>query len=127
MTERIDKWLWHIRLYKTRSLAATACKSKKVSINSQTTNKSSYQIKPGDQICIKFAKYTKTVEVINFPRRRVGAKLVEEFLKDHTPTAEYIKKEFIDKNAVAYRERGAGRPTKRDRRLIEKTRDFKKD
>lgn len=124
--ERIDKWLWHLRLFKTRNQAANACKSKKIFINNQSINKSSKAISIGDMIVIKYRNYQRTVEVIAFPDKRINAKLVKTYMKDHTLQEEYKKRSLINLNMFAFRERGMGRPTKKERREIENLRKIKK-
>jgi ribosome-associated heat shock protein Hsp15 len=116
MGARIDKYLWSVRLYKTRSMATDACKSGKVSIEGNAV-KPAKTVDKGDQIQIKKDHINRLIEVIDPIEKRVGAKLVEQFMKDLTPEEEYRKLEML-KQDFEYRDRGMGRPTKKDRRII---------
>jgi ribosome-associated heat shock protein Hsp15 len=115
---RIDKWLWAVRLYKTRSLASEACRSGKILINERPV-KPSRELKTGDVIQLKQAPITKTVRVIAFPPNRISAKLVVSFMEDLTSHEEYQKLQLMKEGGFVKRERGTGRPTKRDRRDIQ--------
>ncbi|MFZ4520270.1 MAG: RNA-binding S4 domain-containing protein [Bacteroidales bacterium] len=115
---RIDKWLWAVRIFKTRSLAADACRSGKVKILDQAI-KPSREIKAGEVICVSIAPITKTVKIIEPIGNRVSAKLVSGFMEDLTPESEYQKLKRNHGAEFEFRERGAGRPTKRERREIE--------
>ena len=119
---RIDKWLWAVRIYKTRSQASDACKSGRVKINGIQV-KPSRTIKSGTTIVVSIPPIQRTIEVKNILKNRVGAKLVENYLIDHTPPEEYEKLVFIKEMKTEWRDRGTGRPTKRDRRDIEKLKD----
>lgn len=112
---RIDKYLWCVRLFKTRNLAAEACKTGKVLIN-QFSVKPSREIKAGDVFEIKRPPIVRRYEVLEVLNRRVGAKLVSDYLKDSTPVAELQKLENSKLEFYPKRERGAGRPTKKERR-----------
>lgn len=116
---RIDKWLWAVRIFKTRSLATDACRNGKVSINGQLV-KASRDVKPEDEISIRQQQMTKTVKVTALLEKRVSAKLVAQFMEDLTPASEYEKVETIRAVSFVYRPKGQGRPTKKDRRDIEK-------
>jgi ribosome-associated heat shock protein Hsp15 len=116
-SQRADKWLWCVRLYKTRSLAADACKGGKVKLNSDVL-KPAKDLKPGDVISFRFGAITKTVKVLGFPPARVGAKLVSQFMEDLTPEEEYIKLKEIKELGPPVFHTGKGRPTKRDRRKM---------
>jgi ribosome-associated heat shock protein Hsp15 len=118
-TERIDKWLWAVRLYKTRSQATDACRSGKISIDGQSV-KPSREIHPGVTIEVQLGPLIRIVEVKAMISNRVGAKLVENYLIDHTPEEEYLRVKMIQNVNFEYRDRGVGRPTKKERRLIEK-------
>lgn len=115
---RIDKWLWAVRIFKSRSLASEACRSGKVKILDQAV-KPSREVKAGDVILISMAPITKTVKVIALLGGRVAAKLVADFMEDLTPEEEYQKLKRSHDIDFEFRERGAGRPTKRERREIE--------
>lgn len=118
---RIDKWLWAVRLYKTRSLAAEACKAGKVKLNGIPV-KPSHEVKIGQKLEISIEQLHKTVEVKELLSNRVSAKLVENYMTDLTPKEEYERIQMTRQYAFEHRDRGVGRPTKRDRREIE---DFK--
>lgn len=118
MSTRIDKFLWSVRLFKTRTLASEACKSGKVTLKGHTA-KASKEIKIGDLIELKKDHINMKIKVIQPIEKRVGAKLVSNFMQDLTPEAEYQKLELIKQN-FEYRDRGLGRPTKKDRRVITK-------
>ena len=120
---RIDKWLWAVRIFKSRSLAADACKGGKVSI-SGVVIKASRDVKIQDVISIHMGQYVKTVQVLNLLHNRVSAKLVSEYMVDLTPASEYEKIEVRRAAAFVYRPRGSGRPTKKERRDMENNFDF---
>ena len=115
---RIDKWLWAVRLYKSRSLAAEACATGKVQINGAPT-KPSRDVKSGDLITAVTGEIKKTVKVISPLEKRVGAKLVGQFYEDLTPASEYLKPTGKNLLPFAFRPKGSGRPTKKQRRSIE--------
>jgi ribosome-associated heat shock protein Hsp15 len=119
---RIDKWLWSVRVYKTRNQAADACRAGKVKMDGIAV-KPSRDIKPGDVIEISMAPIKKTLEVIEPIKNRVGAKLVPEFARDLTPQEEYDKLKLINEMNFEHRDRGTGRPTKKQRRLIDYLKD----
>jgi ribosome-associated heat shock protein Hsp15 len=116
---RIDKWLWAVRIYKTRSLASDACRSGKVII-SEVEVKPSREIKTGDVVIVKTGPIRKTLKVLAPLENRVSAKLVIQFMEDLTPAEEYKKLKMMHDTNFVMRERGAGRPTKRERRDIDK-------
>jgi ribosome-associated heat shock protein Hsp15 len=119
---RIDKWLWMVRLFKTRTLATDACNAGKVKIN--TVNcKPSREIKQKEKIQIRIGILLKTVEVLDFPKNRIGAKLVPDYYLDQTPEEEYERVKSISASAE-WRDHGVGRPTKRDRRQLEYLKDM---
>jgi len=114
---RIDKWLWIVRLFKTRTMATDACNAGKVKINGVNC-KPSREINANDEIQIRIGQLQKTVKVIGFPKSRISAKLVPDYYIDLTSAEEYerVKRLSIQ---TEKREHGIGRPTKRDRRQIE--------
>jgi ribosome-associated heat shock protein Hsp15 len=112
---RIDKWLWAVRIFKSRSLSADACRTGKVSINEMPV-KASRELKNNDIIVIQQPPVTRTVKVLSLLRNRVSAKLVPLYMEDLTPAAEYEKIEVRRAAAFIYRPRGTGRPTKKERR-----------
>ncbi|HAK00014.1 MAG TPA: hypothetical protein DCM62_08320, partial [Bacteroidales bacterium] len=103
---RIDKWLWAVRLFKTRSLASEACRTAKVTIEGKPV-KPSREVQVGMKIMLREGPLTRTVEVKAVPPNRVGAKLVADFLIDHTPMEEYEKLKIIKESPLA-RLRGEG-------------------
>lgn len=117
-TVRIDKWLWAVRVYKTRTQAADACRAGKVRIDG-VPSKPSRDIKSGDKIEISLGPVIKTLEVIEPIKNRVGAKLVPMAANDLTPKEEYDKLKLINEMNFERRDRGTGRPTKKQRRLID--------
>lgn len=120
---RIDKYIWAVRLFKTRSLAAEECKRGRVTINGSPT-KPSRMVKANDVIEIIKPPVTYTYKVLQLSGKRMGAKLVPDFLKD-TTTADQI--EVLEMQKLSYalgRKRGTGRPTKRERRDIDKLMDW---
>ena len=119
---RIDKWLWAARLFKTRAIATDAIKGGKVKINDVAV-KPSREVKEGDVIQVQIEQLHKVVQVKTVIKNRVSAKQVPEVYADLTPKEEYERIEFMRAYKSEYRDRGAGRPTKKERRLIEKLKD----
>ena len=119
---RIDKYLWAIRAFKTRTDATDACKGGKVKI-AGVNAKPSKEVKPGDVIQVKKGTVTYTYKVIQPLERRVGAKLVPEYALNLTPESELEKLRAPVETFFITRDRGAGRPTKKDRREIEEAWD----
>ena len=118
MLVRIDKWLWAVRLYKSRTIAAEACSASQVKVGGQNV-KPSRSVHVGEIITALTGEITRTVKVIGVIDKRVGAKLVPQFLEDLTPASEYEKPREKNLTPFAFRPKGAGRPTKRDRRKME--------
>ncbi len=115
---RIDKWLWAVRLYKSRSLATSACTAGHVKISGQNV-KPSREVHVGETISALVGHVHRTVKVLALLEQRVGAKLVSQFLEDQTPEAEYARaREQSERNAVRF-PKGFGRPTKKQRRDME--------
>lgn len=121
---RIDKWLWAVRIFKTRSQATAACKGGKVKINGQNI-KASREVKEGEKISISLTTFIKTVTVKALLQNRVSAKLVPDYMTDLTPSEEYDKQKINRELNAEYRERGDGRPTKKERRIIERLKRYK--
>ena len=121
-TLRIDSWLWTVRLFKTRSQATAACKGGKIKIGGQNA-KASRDVKVDDVIEIQLQSIKRKVQIIKLVKSRVAAKLVPELIKDLTPPEEYEKQEMINLLNKEKRDRGTGRPTKKDRRTISKLKD----
>ena len=119
---RIDKWLWAARLFKTRSIAADAIKGGKVKIDGNPV-KPSREVKEGDVIQVQIEQLHKVVEVKTVIKNRVSAKQVPEVYNDLTPKEEYERIEFMHAYKAEWRDRGAGRPTKKERRQIERLKD----
>lgn len=118
MPSRIDKFLWEVRLFKTRSLAAEACKKGHVTINGQQV-KSSREVKEGEQFSLRKAPVTYTYEVLGLPTGRVGAKLVPDYIRDITTPEMLELLEVLRIDQANNRARGTGRPTKKERRDLE--------
>ena len=119
---RIDKWLWAARLFKTRALATDAIKGGKVKMDNAPV-KPSREVKEGDIIQVQIEQLHKVVQVKSLIRNRVPAKMVPEVYTDLTPKEEYERIEFMHAYKGEYRDRGTGRPTKKERRMIEKMKD----
>ena len=115
---RIDKWLWCVRIYKTRSQATLACKSGKVKVNSVSV-KPSHVVKQGEVISVNLSPLLKTIRVIGLLSNRVSAKIAPEYVEDITPQEVYDKLKLRREVNFEYREHGTGRPTKKMRREIE--------
>lgn len=116
---RLDKWLWAIRAYKTRSLATEACKGRRIKIDGVPA-KAGRELKVGDIIEFKAGSLNKKIKVTQLIKNRVNATLAVQNYEDLTPAEEYERLEFIHQMKAEKRDRGAGRPSKRDRRDIEK-------
>lgn len=111
---RVDKYLWCIRVFKTRTLATTACKEGRIIIDEEVI-KPSRDVKPAEKIVIRKGAVHFHWKVLDIPKSRVGAKLVEQYAQDITPEEELHKLEML-KLGHQQRPQGLGRPTKRDRR-----------
>ena len=123
---RIDKYLWAIRVYKTRTDATDACKGGKVRLNGYDV-KPSKEVRTGDVIVVRKGAVTYTYKVLDIVDRRVGAKLVPDYAENQTPQEELDKLRVPVETFFLKRDRGAGRPTKKDRRQMEElwdSRDF---
>ncbi|MCM1290368.1 MAG: RNA-binding S4 domain-containing protein [Prevotella sp.] len=121
--ERIDKWLWEMRIFKTRTMATDACKKGRVTQNG-TILKPSRSIKPGDIIDVKKPPITYTFKVTAIPTGRLGAKLVPDYLENLTSKEQYDLLEMTKISGFVDRRKGLGRPTKRDSREMNR---FKED
>ncbi|MET4925160.1 RNA-binding S4 domain-containing protein [Streptomyces sp. PSRA5] len=113
-TVRADVWIWSVRLTKTRSQAASACRAGHVRVNGERV-KPAYAIKPGDEIRLRHAERERVVVLTRVVRKRVGAPVAVQCYVDNSPPPP--PREFA--GPVAVRERGAGRPTKRERRVLD--------
>lgn len=119
---RVDKWLWSVRLFKTRTAATKACDSGKVKLEGEAL-KASKQIEVGQTITVRVRHQTRTYKILKLIEKRVGAKIAQECFEDLSPPEE---KEPVFNSAfihIGKRERGAGRPTKKERRQIDKFKD----
>jgi ribosome-associated heat shock protein Hsp15 len=117
MATRVDSWLWAIRLFKSRSLATDACKGGHVKVNGRPA-KAATPVQVGDRVEARAGGRERIVEVVKLIDKRVGAPLAAECLVDHSPPPP--EREFVD--PFLYRDPGTGRPTKRDRRQIDRLR-----
>lgn len=116
---RIDKYLWAIRAFKTRSEAADACKGGKVRVGEDIA-KPSREVKVGDVINVRKGAVTLSWKVLRLLGNRVGASLVADYAEDITPESERAKLEAPRENIFLHRDRGTGRPTKKERRTLER-------
>ncbi len=116
MSVRVDVWLWSVRVFKTRTLATTACQRQNVRVNGKVA-KPSRIIIAGDRVVAKTSQAVRTLEVVKTPKKRIGAAPALEAYIDHSPPPAPKEKALAP---PARRERGAGRPTKRDRRQIDR-------
>ncbi|MAY23097.1 MAG: RNA-binding protein [Flavobacteriaceae bacterium] len=123
---RIDKYLWCTRYYKTRSQATQACKKGAVKVN-QDAVKPSREVFPGDSIQVRKNQIPYSLDVIEIPEHRVGAKLVNLYRVDTTPKEAFENQELLKYSQDYYRKKGTGRPTKKDRRDLEDFTDFSED
>ena len=112
---RLDKWLWCVRVFKTRPLATEACRAGKVLIG-ELEAKPGRDIHVGELVTVRIGALTRTLKVVGLPRSRVAAKQLPEFLQDLTPPAEYERAKQAGIEHLLARQRGEGRPTKKDRR-----------
>jgi ribosome-associated heat shock protein Hsp15 len=122
---RIDKWLWSVRIYKSRTLATEACKEGKVKLNGLVT-KPAQVVQENDQIGVRKNGFDLQFKVLKLIHTRVGAPIAQTCYVDITPEEERNKYNawYIGKSGVERRDKGAGRPTKKDRRVID---EFKTD
>lgn len=115
---RVDKYLWCIRVFKTRSKAADACKKNRISIGNEVV-KPSRGVKIDEVISVRKNQINYSYKVFDFPKSRVGAKLVENYSMNVTSKEELEKLEMQKFSKGYHREKGAGRPTKRERRDLD--------
>ena len=115
---RIDKYLWCVRYFKTRSIATQACKKGSVKIDN-TSVKPARDVYPGDVIEIRKDQIHYTLQVLDLPTSRLGAKLVDQYRKDTTLKEAFSNKELLKYAKDYYRKKGTGRPSKKDRRDLE--------
>lgn len=115
---RVDKFLWCVRYFKTRSLATEACKQGKVRMNDAVV-KPSREVFATDKIQVRKNQINYQIEVLDIPKSRLGAKLVNLYINDITPQEELEKRELLKYSQDYYRKKGTGRPTKKDRRELD--------
>ena len=115
---RIDKWLWAARIYKTRSIAADACKNGRVTVGGANA-KPSRMIKVGDTVSVRKSPVTYSFKVLQAIEQRVGAKLVPQVYENVTPADQYELLEMTRISGFVDRARGTGRPTKKERRSLD--------
>lgn len=123
---RIDKYLWCIRLFKTRNMATEACKKGHVKLDNSNC-KAAKEVYGNEIIQVRKNQINYKLKVLDIPPSRVGAKLVDLYRKDLTPIEEFEKTELLKYSKDYYRKKGTGRPTKKDRRDIEDYYDSSSD
>jgi ribosome-associated heat shock protein Hsp15 len=114
---RIDKWLWAVRVFKTRGLASDACRQGRVTVAGLPV-KASREVKVNDVILVKKDELTRTFKVLQLLQQRVGAPVAKEYVEDQTPAAELQKAREPRFTPLFFRPKGSGRPTKKERRAI---------
>mgnify|MGYP001579621040 CR=1 FL=1 len=119
---RIDKFLWCVRYFKTRNIATEACKKGYVKINSDNI-KPSKIIFNGEKITIRKNQINYDFIILDIPKSRIGAKLVDLYIKDITDKKQFEKLEVLKYSKDYYRKQGTGRPTKKDRRELDNYQD----
>lgn len=115
---RVDKFLWCVRYFKTRSIATDACKQGKVRVKDAVV-KPSREVYPTDKVTVRKNQINYEIEILDLPPSRVGAKLVNIYINDVTPKEEFEKLELLKYSQDYYRKKGTGRPTKKDRRELD--------
>lgn len=115
---RIDKWMWAARIFKTRTIAAEACKKGRISINGSQV-KPARMVKPGDVVQVRNPPVTYSFKVLQAIEKRVGAKLVPEIMENVTTPDQYELLEMSKISGFVDRARGTGRPTKKERRDLD--------
>lgn len=119
---RLDKFLWAIRYFKTRNQATEACRKGHIKVNG-IQSKPSKEVYIGEQLIVRKNQINYELEVLDLPPSRIGAKLVDLYRKDTTPKEAFEKTELLQYAKDYYRKKGAGRPTKKDRRDIDEYTD----
>jgi len=115
---RIDQYLWAVRYFKSRSIASKACKKGQVKVNGQIV-KPSREVYPTDKIIVRKDQINLSLEVLDIPKSRVGAKLVDIYRVNTTPKDAFKQNELQNLAQDYYRQKGEGRPTKKDRRELD--------
>ena len=113
---RLDKWLWAVRLFKTRALATEACRAGRVEVNDLAA-KPARAVRAGEKVTVRQGIVLRTLRVLGVPPSRVGAGLVPEYCLELTPPEEFARAREARVQQILARTPGSGRPTKRDRRL----------
>lgn len=121
---RIDKYLWCVRIFKSRTLATEACNGGKIKIDNKSV-KPSKEIVIGEVFTVQSGYIKKTYKVLNLLEKRVSAKLALEYISDITPPEERIKEDIMHVRPYLIRYKGSGRPTKKERRILNKANPFK--
>lgn len=121
---RVDKWLWSVRIFKSRTMATDACKSGRVKINDKNA-KASSSIERGDLLIVRKDGFNLQFKVLDLIQKRVGAPIAQTCYENKTPESEMLKYKnwYVGKGRIESREKGAGRPTKRERREIDQFKD----
>jgi len=119
---RIDQYLWAVRYFKSRSIATKACKKGQVRVNDQVV-KPSREVFPMDKIILRKQQVNLTLDVLDIPKSRVGAKLVDLYRVNTTPKDAFKQNELQNLAQDYYRQKGEGRPTKKDRRDLDEYAD----
>ena len=119
---RIDKWLWAVRIFKTRAQATEACAGGKVKIDGIAV-KASRKIKPGETLLVRRGVIKYMYKVLKIAEKRMGAKLIIDFVEDLTSDDERAKLKSSHKQPLQTREKGQGRPTKKERRIMDEIRE----
>ncbi|HUL53229.1 MAG TPA: RNA-binding S4 domain-containing protein [Opitutaceae bacterium] len=117
--ERIDKWLWAVRLFKTRSQATDACRAGSVTVAGRPV-KASRDVRPGEVVVVRQGLIRRTLKVRAVPPARLGARLVADYCEEQTPPDEFARARAHRVQQFLARAKGSGRPTKRDRRLLDR-------
>lgn len=116
---RLDQWLWAVRVFKSRSIAVAAINGGHAKVNDAST-KPAHEVRPGEIVTARIGVFTRTLRVIGAPPSRVAAKLVAQFAEELTPPEEFAKqRELRTFSTPGFRPKGAGRPTKRERRRLD--------
>ena len=115
---RLDKWLWAVRVFKTRSRAIAACLAGHVKLEGLSL-KPAHRVRVGEVLTVQIGELTRTLRVTGLLEQRVGPRLLPHYLEDLTPASEYDRARAQHREAPILRPKGAGRPTKKDRRLLE--------
>lgn len=123
---RVDKFLWCVRYFKTRSLATKECKRGRVKVNGDIA-KPSRDVYPADEVEIRKNQIDYKLEVLDLPKSRRGAKWVKLYIMDTTPKEDLQKRDLLNYEKSKGRKKGTGRPTKKDRRELEDWYEEKKD